>query len=385
MNTTPTEETEYIRKMYESQLQSQKDTLTSNYQQALSDIDATRKTADQQLDKNLNTTAVEAQRAQKNYNEVQNAYGLSSGAMAQARLAQDNQLQADLTTLRTAHQTADAELERERALLGQQYAAAISQAQAENDMAKAQALYEEAKERDAQLTARQQSAAQLMAQVGDFSLYGQAYGLTPDQISALSAQFQAEKQKEADTETRAKQERAAALMAQSGDFSLYGQAYGLTPDQISALSAQFQAEKQKEAASLMAQSGDFSLYKQIYGLTDDQLATLQSALSGTSDTRGSPDVKPKTPVENPDGPSETSGSDIGTRYVNLLSSNRANLGLSPIQKPSYLVVAKNVEKYLNAGLSETKVKAYIQSAVTEGLSRAEYTALMKKYFPATGD
>ena len=45
--------------------------------------------------------ATRAAKAAKNYGEVQNAYGLSSGAMAQARLAQDNQLQAALNSLNT--------------------------------------------------------------------------------------------------------------------------------------------------------------------------------------------------------------------------------------------------------------------------------------------
>ena len=104
----PTVNEEYINKMYDSQLGSQKEQLSQSYNQALSDIDTVKQQGQQQLSKNLNATAVEAQRAQKNYNEVQNAYGLTSGAMAQARLAQDNQLQADLTALRAAQQTADA-------------------------------------------------------------------------------------------------------------------------------------------------------------------------------------------------------------------------------------------------------------------------------------
>ncbi len=181
----PTTTTENLEQIYDAQLKNQKSQLTQNYQQALSDIDASKETAAKQLDQNLNTTALESQRAQKNYNEVQNAYGLTSGARAQARLAQDNQLQADLTALRTAHATADAERERNRTLLGQQYSAAIAQAQAENDIAKAQALYAEAKEADQKLTAQQESAAALMAQVGDFSLYKTLYGLTDDQLAKL--------------------------------------------------------------------------------------------------------------------------------------------------------------------------------------------------------
>lgn len=186
----PTVNEEYINKMYDSKLKSQKEQLSQSYNQAISDLDTAKQQNQQQTDKNLNATAVEAQRAQKNYNEVQNAYGLTSGAMAQARLAQDNQLQADLTTIRAAQQTADAGIEQERALLAQQFTSAIAQAQAENDLARAQALYQEAKDADAQLLAKQEAASQLMAGVGDYSLLGQVYGLTPEQIAKLSGKTQ---------------------------------------------------------------------------------------------------------------------------------------------------------------------------------------------------
>lgn len=234
--------TEDLEQLYDAQLKNQKSQLTQDYEQALSELDASKQAAQKQLDQNLNTTAVEAQRAQKNYGEVQNAYGLTSGAMAQAKLAQDNQLQADLTALRTAHQTADAETERQRALLGQQYAAAITQAQAENDIAKAQALYEEAKEAETQLLAKQESAAALTAQAGDYSLYQQLYGLTDEQTAALSTLFQQEQQKQTDQEARSQLEAAAALMAQAGDFTLYQQLYGLTDEQTAALTAKYKAE-----------------------------------------------------------------------------------------------------------------------------------------------
>lgn len=177
---------EYINKMYDAQLGNKKEQLTQTYNQAISDLDAAKAHGQQNLQKNLNATAVENQRAQKNYAEVQNAYGLSSGAMAQARLAQDNQLQADLTTLRATQETADAGIEKERALLAQQYSSAITQAQAENDLARAEALYKEAKDAEAKLLAKQEGAAQLMAGVGDYSLLGQLYGLSPDQIAKLT-------------------------------------------------------------------------------------------------------------------------------------------------------------------------------------------------------
>ena len=129
---------------------------------------------------------MEANKAAKNYNEVQNAYGLTSGAMAQARLAQDNQLQGDLTAIRAAQQSVDADIERQRTLLSQQYASAIAKAQADNDLQRAQALYAAAKEDEDRLLKQQKEAGNLMASVGDYSILANLYGLTPEQLALLS-------------------------------------------------------------------------------------------------------------------------------------------------------------------------------------------------------
>lgn len=176
---------EYINKMYDASLSGQKSQLEQNYQQNQSAIEQQQQAAQKQTDQNLTRTYVEAARDAKNYAEVQNAYGLSSGAMAQARLAQDNQLQGDLTAIRTAQQSVDADIERQRTLLGQQYSAAIAQAQAENDLQRAQALYQAAKDDEAQLLQTQREAGNLMASVGDYSILANLYGLTPEQIILL--------------------------------------------------------------------------------------------------------------------------------------------------------------------------------------------------------
>lgn len=177
---------ELITEMYDSKLSGQKAQLTQNYNQALSDLDASREAQRRQTEEALTATAVESARAGRNYNEVQNANGLTSGAAAQARLARDNQLAADLTTLRAAQGTAEAGIEEQKLLLGRQYQSAIEQARAENDLAKGQALLQEAKEADAQLLAKQEAAAQLMANAGDYTLLGQLYGLTDEQIAKLT-------------------------------------------------------------------------------------------------------------------------------------------------------------------------------------------------------
>lgn len=181
----PVDDAQYINKMYDSNLESHKQTLQQGYDTNVSNLDAQKQEAQRQTDTNLNRTYVESQKAQQGYNEVRNAYGLTSGAMAQARLAQDNQLQYDLTALRAAHQTADAEIERQRGLLSKEYASAIAKAQADNDLQRAQALYEAAKADEDRLLQLQKEAGQLMADKNDYSILGQLYGLTQEQIDKL--------------------------------------------------------------------------------------------------------------------------------------------------------------------------------------------------------
>ena len=186
MSTTTYEDK--INQMYDSQLNSQKEQLTQDYTKADSDLTAQKDKLQKQTDAQLRRTAVDAQKAKINTAEYHAANGLSTGARAQARLALENQLQADLAALRTAQQEADAETERQRGLLSQEYAALIRKAQADNDFQRAQALYQEAKDADAKLLARQEAAAGIMAQAGDYTRYGELYGLTPEEIKKLRKQ-----------------------------------------------------------------------------------------------------------------------------------------------------------------------------------------------------
>lgn len=181
----PFDEKQYIKDMYDSQLKSQKETLTQNYEQNAAELERQQQAAQKQKDTDLTRTYVEAAKSQKNYDEVQNAYGLTSGAMAQARLAQDNQLQADLTAIRTAQQAIDADVEREKGLLSKEYQSAIAKAQADNDIALAEALYKQAQAEDERLKEKQKAAANLMAGAGDYSLLAELYGLTPEQVAKL--------------------------------------------------------------------------------------------------------------------------------------------------------------------------------------------------------
>lgn len=180
---------EQIKKMYEGQLNSQKEQLATDYQNAISNLDTQKEIAQKQTDENLNRTAVEAQKAAVSNEEYYNASGLSSGAKAQARLSQENQALANMTAIRTAQQEADAQIERSRGLLAKEYESAIRKAQADNDLELAKALYEEAQRQEEKLRAEQEAAASIMAQGGDYSRYGELYGLSGDEIAKLNSSY----------------------------------------------------------------------------------------------------------------------------------------------------------------------------------------------------
>lgn len=228
-------EKDYINQMYDSTLESEKAGLKQNYDQANAQLDQQKQQAQQQTDANLTRTYVEAEKARKNYNEVQNAYGLASGAVAQARLAQDNQLQSDMTTLRAAQQNIDAGIERERSSLAQQYAAAIQQAQANNDLQRAQALYEQAQAEEERLRQQQTNAAGLTANLGDYSRLAELYGISAEELAGIQ---DANRQKEEEEKLRQQQENAAKLMAEIGDYSRLAELYGLTDEELALLMGQ---------------------------------------------------------------------------------------------------------------------------------------------------
>ena len=154
----------YLRQIYAANLASQQAQLEAAYKQNLSELEeALNKSDAAYTEQKRQTTGTNAQEA-ANWREMANAIGLNSGAFGQAALAQSNQLQSNLNTLNTAQATAQADIERQRALLGQQYQLAILEAQANNDFELANALYNEAVRQDEKLTQQQQFNAQMELQ-----------------------------------------------------------------------------------------------------------------------------------------------------------------------------------------------------------------------------
>ena len=164
---TPTanSQEELIRKMYESNLASNKSQLESDYNQNLSNLGAEESKLGQIYYEQHRQAQAESDRNRQAFQEYANARGLNSGTGGQAELARSNQLSANLNALRQSEAEKRAEVERQRQLLGQQYQQAIQKAQADNDLNLAKALYEEAVRVDESITSAAQADADRALQI----------------------------------------------------------------------------------------------------------------------------------------------------------------------------------------------------------------------------
>ena len=148
----------YLNSLYDANLQSQLAQLQMAYNTNLAELDKTLNKTNAEYDEQKRQTQGNSERSAANWRELALAQGLNTGAIGQAALSQNNQLQSNLNTLGAAQAQNLANIEQQRALLGQQYQLQILQAQADNDFERAQALYNEAVRQDEIL--REQQAQQ---------------------------------------------------------------------------------------------------------------------------------------------------------------------------------------------------------------------------------
>lgn len=153
---------DYINQMYDASLKSQLAQLEAAYQENLLELDRNQTETDAQYNEQKRQTQGDAERSAANWRELALAQGLNTGAIGQAALAQNNQLQSDLNTLGTAQAKALDDIRNQRTLLGKQYQLQILQAQADNDMERAQALYQEAVRMDEVLMQKEAQAMDMM-------------------------------------------------------------------------------------------------------------------------------------------------------------------------------------------------------------------------------
>lgn len=142
-STTVTDYSNYLEEMYAAQRKQALAQLNSAYQSNLNAINQSAVGVDAQYQNARNQAAGASELSARNFAEYAAATGLNSGAAGQAELARNVALQNDLTSL--AQNEADfysnIELQKQQAEID--YNNAIAEAEASNDYAAAQALYQE--------------------------------------------------------------------------------------------------------------------------------------------------------------------------------------------------------------------------------------------------
>ena len=379
---------ERIKQMYAANLASQKEALQQDYQKADADYVQQQEAAKKATDANLTRTAVEAQKAAINNAEVNAASGLSSGARALQRLSNENQTRSDMATLRAQQQEADVDIERARSQLSQEYASAIRKAQQDNDLALAEALYAEAQRQEELLRADQKEKEAL---------------LRADQKEKEALLRADQKEKEALLREEQERERqnaltAAQLLAQTGNYSRLAQIYGLSEAEIAALvaadevaknevAAAAQDEKAVAAAQLLAQTGDYARLGKLYGLTDEEVTRLNAMAIQQHQEEGESVTAPEGGDNKSGGNSPLTdtlsklGNAVGSWFSNVFSGNTQNddgsLKIENTKNTDYFikVIPTRIEyahTYAKDGQYSSYAE-YIESKLDEWLQRGDLT------------
>jgi hypothetical protein len=175
-----------LNAIYDNKLLAEKLGLQMENEEKLSDLEAKRKQEAAKTDKDLTQAYVDALKKAKNYAEVQTAYGQGSGTAAQAKIAQDTELQKVLTDLRGVQMGTDADIGMKGFDLGKTYRQTLADKTASINKERAEKLFEAAEKEEDTLYETQLQIGQELAKKGDYSVLGKLYGLTDAQIAALT-------------------------------------------------------------------------------------------------------------------------------------------------------------------------------------------------------
>lgn len=168
-------EQDYINKLYGNNSETEKKLIEDNYTDNTNLLNSEQTRVQQQTQENVDRTQVESQTAQEKYSGP----NLTLGAGQQETLARENAVQGNVVSLQQRESELDAEIERQRQLLKSQYETAIKQAQAENDMEKAQQLYNAAKAEEEKMMQLRQQAMEYLVGKDEASVYGMVMGGLP--------------------------------------------------------------------------------------------------------------------------------------------------------------------------------------------------------------
>lgn len=145
---TARDQSDYINQLYDAAVKSAQAALEGAYKEAVLGFDASEAKIPEQYRAARNQTSADAAVQRANMNEQLAASGLNTGASGQARLAMGIAEQNAMAALNRQQQAAIDEITLQRNQARAQYESAVAQAIADNDMQRAQALYQEAQRVD---------------------------------------------------------------------------------------------------------------------------------------------------------------------------------------------------------------------------------------------
>jgi hypothetical protein len=237
--TSATSQADSINDYYDQYIASQQEQEKASYDANLEALDYQQSKIAPEYKKQREAVASQQAIADKNFRESAAASGINTGAGSQYALASQNAYQGNITTLRQAEAEAQADVEETRRQTTASYQAAVAQALSNGNLARAQALYEEAVRVDESIVAVAQAQAQENYNSW-YSSYLQQQAKTEDEATAYQ-------QKLAKAET----------LASYGDFSGYYD-LGYTSSQVAAMQALYKAQQYSGYSSSSGSSGSSS-------------------------------------------------------------------------------------------------------------------------------
>ena len=158
----------YVNKLYDKRQQTQKDLMDQSQKDSTDFLSGQSQSVQNQTKDYVNRTNVESQAAAQSPSYPRQ--NLSAAASAQQGLSRGNANQANTGALNAQQAQAEAEIQRQRQNLAQYYQQEIQRATAENDMQRAQALYNAAKNEESRLESLRKEAALYAQSHGDNSV-----------------------------------------------------------------------------------------------------------------------------------------------------------------------------------------------------------------------
>ena len=336
-----TDNTGSINQMYDASKASNLASLESAYNTNLSDATAQKEQIDKQYNTAANDLAVQYERNRMNNNLQAAGNGLNVGTGSQMALAQAGQYQRDFGNLRGQQAAAQTEQDRQINNLKMQYQSQVQQAIADNDLARATALTQEANRQLDQLTKAYQMQYNEEQDALDRQRQAEMDAYNREQ-DALDRQW-----REQQTQYE-QQANAASLLASMGDFSGYASLFGLGNDQTSQLQAKWIAENPESAyANGMISAGQYRSM-----MESSLLSALRSGKISSKDYAAAIAALPAVSTGSASGSGSTGTSWYDLARNSYYDTYGAN-GSDKYSLDDYLKVVHEHPEMLNTGKTTT--------------------------------